>query len=83
MPVPDHHSRGLEMPYIIMSGKNCNLLAATFDCLTSAAKVIKQSASFTTLLNAHGNSIEHYGDLCQTMIRKNRQQTGAIKRFLT
>jgi hypothetical protein len=35
----------------------------------------------TTLLNAHGNSIEHYGDLDLEMSRKKLKQTGAIDQF--
>jgi len=81
-----HHSKGLEMPYIIMSGKNCNLdIAGRYIRLPYLGSEGHKTIGnfYTTLLNAHGNSIEHYGDLCQTMSRKNRQQTGAIKRFLT
>ena len=37
---------------------------------------------YTTLLNAYGNPIEHYGDLDLTMQRNRLKQTGAIDRFL-
>jgi hypothetical protein len=37
---------------------------------------------YTTLLTAHGNPIEHYGDLDLEMSRKKLDQTGAIKQFL-
>jgi len=37
---------------------------------------------FTTLLNAYGNPIEHYGDLDLTMQRNRLNQSGAIDRFL-
>jgi hypothetical protein len=37
---------------------------------------------YTTLLNAHGNPIEHYGDLDLEMARKKLPQTGAIDRFM-
>jgi len=37
---------------------------------------------YTTLLNAHGNPIEHYGDYDLEMSRKKLDQRGAIERFL-
>ena len=37
---------------------------------------------YTTLLNAHGNPIEHYGDLDLEMSRKKLDQTGAIDQFM-
>jgi hypothetical protein len=37
---------------------------------------------YTTLLNAHGNSIKHYGDLDQEMSRLKLDQMGAISRFM-
>lgn len=38
---------------------------------------------YTTLLNAHGNPIEHYGDFDLEMDRLKLYQTGAIKQFLS
>ena len=37
---------------------------------------------YTTLLNAHGNPIKHYGDLDLEMSRKKLDQSGAIKQFM-
>jgi hypothetical protein len=37
---------------------------------------------YTTLLNAHGNPIKHYGDLDLEMSRNKFDQAGAIKQFL-
>jgi hypothetical protein len=37
---------------------------------------------YTTLLNAHGNPIEHYGDLDLEMARKKLDQTGPIRQFM-
>lgn len=37
---------------------------------------------YTTLLNAHGNSIEHYGDLDLEMSRKKLDQIGAIQQLM-
>ena len=36
---------------------------------------------YTTLLNAYGNPIEHYGDLDLKMQRNRLPQTGAIDQF--
>lgn len=38
---------------------------------------------YTTLLNAHGNPIEHYGDLDLEMSRKKLDQTGAIEQLMS
>lgn len=38
---------------------------------------------YTTLLNAYGNPIEHYGDMDLVMQRKRLNQLGAIDRFLS
>lgn len=37
---------------------------------------------YTTLLNAYGNPIKHYGDLDLVMQRNRIEQTGANSRFL-
>lgn len=37
---------------------------------------------YTTLLNAYGNPIEHYGDLDLEMSRKKMDQQGPIHQFL-
>jgi hypothetical protein len=36
---------------------------------------------YTTLLNAHGNPIKHYGDLDLDMSRLKLDQIGAIQQF--
>lgn len=38
---------------------------------------------YTTLLNAHGNPIEHYGDLDVEMSTKKLDQTGPIKQLMS
>jgi hypothetical protein len=80
-----HHSKGTEKPYIIMSGKNCQLdIAGRYIRLpylgTEGHKTLGNL--YTTLLNAHGNPIEHYGDLDSIMLDKKLSQTGAIKQLL-
>ncbi|MBI1373529.1 MAG: DUF1552 domain-containing protein [Phycisphaera sp.] len=80
-----HHSRGTEAPFVILAGKNCKLdLGGRYIRLpnhgTEGHKTIGNW--YTTLLNAHGNPIEHYGDLDLEMSRLKLDQEGAIKRFL-
>ena len=80
-----HHSPDTEAPMVIMTGKNSKLdIAGRYIRLpfhgTEGHKTL--SNWFTTLLNAYGNPIEHYGDLDLTMQRNRLNQTGAIDRFL-
>lgn len=80
-----HHSHGTEAPFVVMSGRNCNLdMAGRYIRLpyhaTEGHKTIGNW--YTTLLNAHGNPIEHYGDLDLEMSRKKLPQTGAIQQLL-
>ena len=80
-----HHGIGTESPFVIMSGKNCNLdIAGRYLRLpylgTEGHKTLGNW--YTTLLNAHGNPIEHYGDLDLEMSRKKLPQTGYIKEFM-
>jgi hypothetical protein len=80
-----HHSHGTEAPFVIMAGDNCKLdIAGRYIRLpyhgTEGHKTLGNW--YTTLLNAHGNLIEHYGDLDLEMSRKKLPQTGAIRRFI-
>lgn len=80
-----HHSPDTEAPMIVLSGRNSKLdLAGRYIRLpfhgTEGHKTL--SNWYTTLLNAHGNPIKHYGDLDLTMQRNRLDQTGAIQRFL-
>ena len=70
---------------IVMTGRKSKLdLAGRYIRLpfhgTEGHKTL--SNWYTTLLNACGNPIRHYGDLDQVMQRSHLQQTGAISRFL-
>jgi hypothetical protein len=81
-----HHGFGLEAPFVILAGNHCNLdLTGRYLRLpyhaTEGHKTIGNW--YTTLLNAHGNSIKHYGDLDLTMQRNRLDQMGPIQRFLT
>jgi Protein of unknown function (DUF1552) len=80
-----HHGLGLEAPFVILAGNNCNLdMAGRYIRLpyhaTEGHKTIGNW--YTTLLNAHGNPIKHYGDLDLEMARNKLDQAGAIKQFL-
>ncbi|MDC0294041.1 DUF1552 domain-containing protein [Mariniblastus sp.] len=80
-----HHSHGTEAPLIALAGKNCNLeIGGRYVRLpyhgTEGHKTIGNW--YTTLLNAHGNSIKHYGDLDLEMSRKKLDQYGAIQKLL-
>lgn len=81
-----HHGHGTEAPFVVLAGKNCNLnMTGRYIRLpyhgTAGHKTIGNW--YTTLLNAHGNPIKHYGDLDLEMSRLKLDQTGAIKQFLT
>lgn len=80
-----HHSPDTEAPMVIMTGKNSRLdLAGRYIRLpfhgTEGHKTL--SNWYTTLLNAYGNPIKHYGDLDLVMQRNRLDQMGAIKRFM-
>jgi hypothetical protein len=80
-----HHGPDTEAPMVLMTGRKSKLdLAGRYVRLpfhgTEGHKTL--SNWYTTLLNAYGNPIEHYGDLDLTMQRNRLKQTGAIDRFL-
>lgn len=80
-----HHGPDTEAPMVVMSGKNSKLnIAGRYLRLPFHATEGHQTLGnwYTTLLNAYGNPIEHYGDLDVEMTRKKLPQTGAIKNFV-
>ena len=80
-----HHSPDTEAPMVIMSGKNTKLdIAGRYIRLPFHGTKGHMTLSnwYTTLLNAYGTPIEHYGDLDLTMQRNRLPQTGPIKRFI-
>ena len=75
-----HHGPDTEAPMIVMTGKNSKLdIAGRYIRLpfhgTKGHKTL--SNWYTTLLNAYGNPIKHYGDLDLTMQRNRLEQTGS------
>ena len=86
MPEPGagHHGPDTEAPMVLMTGKNSKIdVAGRYIRLpfhgTEGHKTL--SNWYTTLLNAYGNPIEHYGDLDLKMQRNRLPQTGAIDQF--
>ncbi len=80
-----HHGHGTEAPFVILSGANCRLdIAGRYIRLPYHGKEGHKTLGnwYTTLLNAHGNPIKHYGDLDLEMSRRKLEQTGAISRFM-
>jgi hypothetical protein len=76
-----HHGIGLEAPFVILSGKNCNLdIAGRYIRLPYVEREGHKTLGnwYTTLLNAHGNPIAHYGDLDTGMTLKRLPQEGPI-----
>ncbi len=80
-----HHGIGIESPFVIMSGRNCKLdMAGRYIRLPHLGVEGHKTLGnwYTTLLNAHGNPIKHYGDLDLEMSRKKFDQLGSIKQFM-
>lgn len=80
-----HHGVGKESPFVIMAGNNCSLdMAGRYIRLPYLGNAGHKTLGnwYTTLLNAHGNPIEHYGDLDPEMARKKLPQTGAIQQLM-
>ena len=80
-----HHGPDTEAPMVVMTGQNSKLdIAGRYLRLPFHATEGHQTLGnwYTTLLNAYGNPVKHYGDLDVEMTRKKMPQTGAIKRFI-
>lgn len=61
-----HHSKGTEVPFVILAGDNVKLnLARRYIRLPGYNKEGHKTLGnwYTTILNAYGNDIKHYGDL--------------------
>ncbi len=84
-----HHGHGTESPWLIIAGDKCGLNQANFTSRYIRLPYLATEGHkplgcwYTTLLNANGNPIEHYGDLDLDMSRLKLDQTGAIKQFIS
>jgi len=80
-----HHSHGTEFPFVVLSGKNAKLnIRGKYIRLPNYGDAGHKTLGnwYTTLLNAYGNPIKHYGDPDPGLARFGIDQTGAIKAFL-
>jgi len=80
-----HHSHGTEYPFVVLSGKNTKLnIRGKYVRLPNYGDAGHKTLGnwYTTLLNAHGNPVKHYGDPDPGLGRFGIDQTGAIKQFL-
>ncbi|MFK7912146.1 MAG: DUF1552 domain-containing protein [Akkermansiaceae bacterium] len=78
-----HHSKGTEFPFIVLSGKNSKLnIAGKYIRLPYYGKEGHKTLGnwYTSILNAYGNDIEHYGDPDTGLSHLN--QKGPIKEFM-
>ena len=81
-----HHSHGTEFPFVIMAGNNTKLnLGRRYIRLPFWGKEGHKTLGnfYTTILNAYGNPVEHYGDFDLGLNKFGIDQRGAIKRFLS
>lgn len=80
-----HHSNGAEWPFIALAGSNCRLdIAGKYIRLPGYGQEGHKTLGnwYTTILNAYGNPIEHYGDLDTGLGKYGIDQTGPIRQFL-
>lgn len=80
-----HHSHGTEFPFVIVAGDNARVdLRRRYIRLPNYGQEGHKTLGnwYTTILNAHGNAIPHYGALDTGLARYNIDQSGPIKQFL-
>lgn len=79
-----HHSTGIEVPFLILAGDKVKLSMARrrYIRLPSYNEPGHKTLGnwYTTILNAYGNPIKHYGDFDVAL---KVDQEGAIKQFLS
>lgn len=81
-----HHSLGTEYPFLVMSGKNSRLdIRRRYIRLPNYGQAGHKTLGnwYTTLLNAYGNPIPHFGDLDTGLTKFNIDQKGPIAAFLS
>ncbi len=80
-----HHSTGVEWPFVVIAGRNTKLnIGGKYIRLPNYGEQGHKTLGnwYTTLLNAYGNPVKHYGDPDPGLGRFGIDQTGAIKQFL-
>jgi len=77
-----HHAQGTEFPFVVLSGANTKLaLGNRYVRLPYWGKPGHKTLGnfYTSILNAYGNPIKHYGDPDTSL---KQEQTGPIKEFM-
>lgn len=80
-----HHSNGVEWPFIVLSGRNTKLnITGQYIRLPKYGDEGHKTLGnwYTTILNAYGNPIQHYGDPDVGLDAMKRAQKGPIKQFM-
>lgn len=80
-----HHSHGTEWPFIVLAGNNCKLdIAGKYIRLPGYGNKGHKTLGnwYTTILNAYGNPIDHFGALDTGLGKFGINQTGHIPQFL-
>lgn len=80
-----HHSQGTEFPFVVLSGKNAKVdIRGRYIRLPNYGEAGHKTLGnwYTTLLNAYGNPIKHYGETDPGLSRFGLDQTGPIEQFL-
>lgn len=80
-----HHSRGIEWPFLIVAGDNTPMnLGRRYMRFPNYGDQGHKTIGnlYTTILNAYGNSIEHYGAVDTELERFRVNQKGAIKELI-
>ena len=80
-----HHSNGHEWPFVVFSGRNAKLnIAGRYIRLPKHGEAGHKTLGnwYTTILNAYGNPIKHFGDLDMALESKKLPQIGPISEFV-
>jgi len=80
-----HHSRGTEWPFMVFTGRNSKLnTAGKYIRLPAHGKEGHKTLGnwYTTILNAYGNPIPHYGDMDLALEKMKLDQKGSIRDFM-
>lgn len=81
-----HHSHGTEYPFVLLAGDNAKIqLGRRYIRLPNYGQPGHKTLGnwYTTLLNAHGNPIEHYGAVDTGLDKFGIEQRGPIQQFLS
>lgn len=81
-----HHSLGLEFPFVVVSGRNCPLnIARRYIRLPGYGQPGHKTLGnwYTSILNAYGNPIAHYGDLDAGLAKFHIDQKGPIPQLMS